>query len=87
MKSQSNLKTDWFRDLSEKEKKDLEFVLRNNTILIQAFLDILTRYEKEEERSEITLDQYDSPSWSHRQADRNGARRALNKVRSLFTFD
>lgn len=77
---------DWFKGRSEKEKEDLEYVLRNNTILIQSILDILTRYEQEEDRSEISPSQYDNPSWAYKQADKNGARRSLSKVKALFTF-
>lgn len=77
---------DWFQGLQDKERSDLEYVLKNNTILIQAILDILTRYEEQESRSEISVSQYDNPSWAYRQADTNGAKRALAKVRNLFTF-
>lgn len=83
-KSNPRIKTDWLRGKVGKEAEDLEYVIRNNPILIEAFLEILKRYEKEEDRGEITLDQYDSPSWGYKQADRNGARRAYAKVRSLF---
>lgn len=81
------LSSDWFRDKTPKQKEEIEFVLRNNTTLIQSILDILTRLENEESRSEISSSQYDNPSWAYKQADTNGARRALAKVRALFTFD
>lgn len=77
---------DWFQGRSEKEKAELEYILRNNTILMQALLDILTRYEQAESRTEISSGQYDNPSWAYKQADINGAKRALAKVRTLFTI-
>ncbi len=79
-------KSDWFIDVSGKEKDELIYVLQNNPILIQAFLKILDRMEKEEARSETQLSEYDSPSWAYKQADRNGARRIISKVRALFTI-
>lgn len=77
---------DWFKGRSQKEKDELEYVLRNNSILRQALLDILTRYEEAETRIEISSAQYDNPSWAYKQADINGAKRALAKIRTLFTF-
>lgn len=82
----SKLPLAWSKGLSPKEKEDLEYVLRNNKILISAFLKLLDQMEQEEDRAETNLSEYDSPSWSHKQADRNGARRAYRKVKTLFTF-
>lgn len=83
----TKLNSDWFRNTNSKQKEELEYVLRNNSTLVQSILDILTRYENEELRSQISSSQYDNPSWAYKQADVNGARRALAKVRALFTFD
>lgn len=82
----SKICADWFRDKSPKEKEDLEYILRNNTILREALLEILTRYESEEVRSEISVSQYDNPSWAYKQADTNGAKRAYAKIRTLFNL-
>lgn len=83
---QPKLSIDWSRNKTDKEKEAIEFVLRNNVQLVQSILDIIDRYEKEEERAEMTLEAYESPSWAYAQADRNGARRALRKVKSLFNI-
>ncbi len=80
------LSTDWFAGKNDKDKEAIEFVLRNNVALIQAVLDVIDRYEKEEDRGETNLTQYDSPAWGYKQADRNGARRALQKVKNLFNI-
>lgn len=82
----SKLPLAWSKGLSAKEKDDLEYVLRNNKILIGAFLNLLDQMEQEEARADTNLSEYDSPSWSHKQADRNGARRAYRKIKTLFTF-
>lgn len=81
-----NLSTAWYKGKTDKEKEDIESLLRNNTILVQTFLSLLDQMEEEELRGEITQKEYDNPSWAYKQADRNGARRAINKVKKLFNF-
>lgn len=81
-----SLSADWFKDKSQKDKEAIEFTLRNNPALIQAILDIIDRYDQEQSRTEISLSEYDSPSWGYKQADRNGAKRQLAKFRQLFIF-
>jgi len=81
------LKSEWLRGKSSKEQEEISTVLRHNTILIKSFLEILDRMEEQEHRQEIQSSDYDSPSWAYKQADRNGAKRALSKIRSLFLFD
>lgn len=76
----------WLNDLKGKEKEDLEYLLRNNRQLITKLLDILEKYEDEELKQETSQSDYDSPSWGYKQADRNGARRAYRKIRSLFSY-
>lgn len=83
-----SIPTLWLSDIKDqKEKESMEFILRNNQILVRRLLEILEKYDQEEYRAETSISEYDSPSWSHKQADRNGARRAIKKVRELFLFD
>lgn len=80
------MKTDWLRGIpNNNEKEALEYVLKNNHILVKRILELLDQYSEEEARQQSSLSQYDSPSWQFLQADRNGAIRALKKVRSLFS--
>lgn len=74
----------WLKDKNQKDQEAIKFALENNTTLIMALKDILTQYENEEARAEIDINQYDSPSWSHKQADRNGALRVITKLKLLF---
>ena len=76
----------WVKGKSSKDKEDIEYILRNNKIMISALLKILTEMEDEELRAERDGGQYDTPSWSHKQADRNGALRTYAKVKQLFSF-
>lgn len=65
---------------------DVDSVLRSNHTLVRAILKALETFEEQELLKETTSTDYDTPSWSHKQADRNGARRALKKVESLFNY-
>ena len=76
----------WSKGLSPKDVEALEYVLRNNSILIPKLLEIIDQMTEEETSAETTLKEYDSPSWGYKQADRNGARRAFKKVRNLFSY-
>lgn len=82
----SDLPADWRRDLDEKTIEGIDFLIKNNLAFTEQLLKILDRYADEEERREITLASYDNPNWAYAQADRNGARRALQKVRKLFSY-
>ncbi len=76
----------WVKGKDPKEKESIEYILRNNKILISEFLKILDQMEAEELRAEREVVQYDNPNWQFKQADRNGGIRILNKVKQLFNF-
>lgn len=75
---------DWFSREKDPQLREQIIELLSNQLLRSTFLKILDRIEAEEERMEITLSAYDSPSWAYKQADLNGARRAYSKMRALF---
>ena len=76
----------WLDGLKGKEREDLEYLLKNNRTMIFRLLEILDKYETEETKQETNQSDYDSPSWGYKQADRNGARRAYRKIKSLFQY-
>ncbi len=78
------LPTTWLKGKSQQEIESLTSLLSNSSTLINALLDVINQMEQEEVRAETVLTEYDSPSWSHKQADRNGARRAYRKIKALF---
>lgn len=69
---------------TDEDKDSVLFALKNNRILINALLEILEEMESEEDS--LSTKDYDSPSWAYKQADRNGALRAIRKVKKLFDF-
>ena len=76
----------WLKGRKKEEAESIDYVLRNNSTLINALLDIVNQYEQEEVNAEMNLSEYDSPSWGYKQADRNGARRAYKRIKSLFNY-
>lgn len=74
----------WFNGLSKKDADDLETNLKNSQIV-----EILRKIIASECQSisKATSSDYDTPSWSHKQAHRNGMVEALRKIEKLLTFD
>lgn len=44
-------------------------------------------WEKELDQQETDTDQYSNPSWAALQADRNGYRRAIRRLKKIITLD
>lgn len=74
----------WLKGKDPKQIEAIKFALENNTTLIETLKDILVEFEAQEARAEWNAEQYDSPSWAYKQADRNGAMRVIQKIRNLF---
>jgi hypothetical protein len=73
----------WAAHLSDKkEKEEFESYVRNSRGVFDRAISIMETYM---ETPDTTPEDYDCPSWSHKQADQNGHNRALKKVKGLFT--
>lgn len=72
--------TKWFVGVPEDQHEEVERRLRSYR---SAFDDLKALLEGEFESS--TPD-YDCPSWSHKQADQNGANRKLREILKLITI-
>lgn len=68
------------RGLDEKGKDEFKRLLAHSA-LIKRLREILSEFEKE---TENRVADYDSPSWPYRQADKNGERRAYQKILSIL---
>jgi hypothetical protein len=77
----------WLKGKTEQEQAAIRSLLSNSSALIHEILHILDQLDNEEARAETNLTEYDNPSWSHKQADRNGARRAYRKIKQLFQME
>lgn len=83
----SKISTAWIQHLGKEEKdKFLELLYNNHSNLILIRLkEIMIREREALEASELLPD-YDSASWSHKQAHTNGARQTLKFVEDLLSF-
>ena len=73
--------TAWVKTLKGKDKED-----RKKEVLSyrNAFDDLKKLLE---EHFEESVPDYDNPSWSHKQADVNGANRKLQQIINLITIE
>jgi hypothetical protein len=79
---------DWTHHLKTKEEKDrFEKYLYGSRNILDVQSNILDKFERELDDQENNPDQYNSPSWAALQADRNGYRRALRRIKKLITLD
>jgi hypothetical protein len=78
-----NLSTDWFHGLTgEAEKEELRSYLSACTRVFTLIKDILQR--KYDHTSSSKETDYDSASWSYKQAHRNGYLQALEDINKLM---
>jgi hypothetical protein len=79
----SNLSSHWFKDCkTQKEKDDFKEYLRNSKGIIDKLLAILQA--ELDSLEQTTLIDFDSPSWSHKQAYKEGEKKAFTFVKNLF---
>lgn len=74
----------WTRHLSEDRKEDFEALVRNSTIVLGRMKRILLDQLDSTFVSEETESDFDTPSWSHKQAYRNGERAGLRRALRLL---
>lgn len=79
----------WTKNIKDPEEKvRFENSLIGSRHVINRLKEILKEIEEEDlDRSEIDPKVYDSPSWSHKQAHKNGFRQALRIVDTIITLD
>lgn len=79
--SKSRLPEILARGQDEKTKKEFENLLLHSA-LIDRVIDVLKGWKSEV--LTVPRDDYDSPAWACKQADRNGELRTLNKLIKLL---
>lgn len=78
----------WTNNLKDTEEvKRFKSYLWNSKGVLDRQFEILCDEERALDNKETDADQYESPSWAARQADINGYRRCLRKMKSLITLD
>lgn len=76
------IKSVWTQGLNPAEKKEMEELVRSSTNLLDRLDKIL--YNMQESKETTVLADYDSPSWSHKQAHQNGQLDIIRQLRSLL---
>lgn len=74
----------WLRGLKGEDREKMKKVVLDSTILLDKLKEIL--YNMQEGKKDTVVSDYDTPSWSHKQAHLNGETAALQKVIGLLTI-
>lgn len=77
----------WVKHLRDPHKREqLELTLRNSQVALNRLREVLQEMEDSLQQSESSLNDFDDPNWSHKQAFRNGAKSSLKQVKDLLDF-
>lgn len=71
----------WFSHLPSSQQEDFKKLVLGSHKVLDKLLDLC--YTTIQNAELTKLDDYESPSWSHRQADRNGYLRAYREMADL----
>lgn len=74
----------WTRHLPEDKKADFQSLVLNSTIVLERMRTILRDQFESTYVSEEAESDFDTPSWSHKQAFRNGERAGLRRALRLL---
>lgn len=72
----------WLAGLKEPERSQFKQTVIGSKKVLDKAREIVYNIVKEAEK--VRISDYDSPSWSHKQADQNGYVRALHEVMLLL---
>ena len=72
---------DWTIGLDEQTTESIDKLVKSNTMLLGRLADICEK--KIKDSSVSSVDDYESPSWAYRAADKEGYNRALRYIISL----
>ncbi len=86
MKTSKGLSTEWTSHLQPTEQAEFAATVKASQLALSRLLDIIDSRLRDLDAQESRLTDYDTPSWSHKQAHRNGKRDGLMSVRLLLNF-
>lgn len=77
----------WVKHLkTEKERQDFWAILSNSTTVLSRLQTLLNEELDNLTNSECTVKDFEDPSWSHKQAFRNGERARIKRLLDLITL-
>lgn len=75
----------WTKHLSsDQNKEDFVAAIANSTVALGRLCELITEFETEINSKELSLEEYDSPSWAYKQAHLNGQRSAYKKLKTIL---
>lgn len=74
----------WFSQATNKEAMEQSLRSFLTSEAGKRFMELLDKQISSVDAQELTVQSYDSPSWSHKQAHLNGFRQAIKQVKLLF---
>lgn len=74
----------WFAGLKGEERDKMKELVLSNTILLDKLREML--YNIQVSKESTVLADYDTPSWSHKQAHRNGQLDIIRQFDKLLTI-
>ena len=77
------MKTIWFMDLPKDEQEGFKKEVKS----AKSVLDKLEQIVNSKIKEIVITNDYDSPSWAYKQADRNGYNRALTEIINILHLD
>lgn len=85
MPSNPRLKTVWFSDLPKGEQEQFKQIVVGSGKVLDKLSKIV--YNMGISGEKVIEDHYDSPSWSHKQAHRNGYNEALRDILDILKIN
>lgn len=82
--SQLKVSEEWLRGLTAEERQEMKLLVVNSEKLLDKLKKIV--YNMCTKKEEVSLDNYDTPSWAYRQAHQNGEAAAYRKILSMLTI-
>lgn len=81
------ISTAWTKNLkTPQEVSEFESTLRRSIFILGRLKSLLKEWQEDLDRQEGRGDDYESPSWAFKQANRNGEKHQLRKTLDLLSF-
>jgi len=78
------MKKSWTQGLDERGTKEMVQEFNSSALLRERLTELLQSHQMEKLKSGRSADGYQSPNWSHKQADLNGYLRGIDHALSLI---
>jgi hypothetical protein len=76
----------WFADLPPERQEDFKKLVLNSQVVLGKLSQILDDEERNLDRQEASVEDFNSSAWPYKQAFRNGERSRIRKMRDLLSF-